>query len=171
MCVLTRDEIERELESGRLRIEPLGSDQIGPASIDLHLGPQLRVLQESQSGPIPVTDDADPNPYTDVIELVGPYLLPPGHTVHGITREVLHLPPDVCGWLEGRSRIARLGLTVHVTSGFVHPGVSNRQVLELSNVSSVSLLIHPGVRICQIVLERTEGEAVYRGRFAEQRGP
>ncbi len=31
-------------------------------------------------------------------------------------------------------------------------------------------LIH-GVRLCQIVLMRTEGRAVYRGRFATQERP
>ena len=78
------------------------------------------------------------------------------------------LPPDVCGFLEGRSRFARLGLMVHVTSAFVQPGVRNRQVLEMSNVSSRSLGIHAGVSVCQLVLMRTEGEAVYEGRFADQ---
>jgi deoxycytidine triphosphate deaminase len=38
----------------------------------------------------------------------------------------------------------------------------------MSNVSKRALRIHPGVRLCQLVLLRTEGEAVYRGRFAEQ---
>ena len=168
MCVLTRGEIERELASGRLRITPLEPDQIGPASVDLHLGSELRVLRRAAGDPIDVTDDADPAAYTEVIDLAEPYQLSPGHTVHGITHETLNLPPNLCGWLEGRSRIARLGLTVHVTSGFVHPGVCNRQVLELSNVSAVPLVLHAGVRICQIVLERTEGEAVYNGRFANQ---
>ena len=71
-------------------------------------------------------------------------------------------------FLEGRSRFARLGLMIHVTSAFVQPGVRNRQVLEMSNVSSEPLLIHAGVRICQLVLMRTEGEARYSGRFSDQ---
>ena len=100
--------------------------------------------------------------------LAEPYLLPPGVTIHGITRETVSLPPNLCGFLEGRSRYARLGLMIHVTSAFVQPGVHNRQVLEMSNVSSQPLLIHSGVRICQLVLMRTEGEAVYQGRFADQ---
>jgi deoxycytidine triphosphate deaminase len=41
-------------------------------------------------------------------------------------------------------------------------------VLEMSNVSSRSLRIQPGVRVCQLVLMRTEGSAVYAGRFAQQ---
>jgi dCTP deaminase len=171
MCVLTRDEILREISLGRLRLDPFEAEQVGAASIDLHLGSTLRVLKPGQTDPIPVTDESDPIPYTTLVEIDEPYVLAPGHTVHGVTRETLDLPPDLCGWLEGRSRIARLGLAIHVTSGFVQPGVTNRQVLELSNVSAVPLALHAGVRICQIVLERTEGEAVYRGRFASQAGP
>jgi deoxycytidine triphosphate deaminase len=53
----------------------------------------------------------------------------------------------------------------------VQPGVSNRQVLEMSNVSGHPLEIHAGVRLCQLVLMRTEGQAVYRGRFADQERP
>ena len=70
--------------------------------------------------------------------------------------------------LEGRSRFARLGLMIHVTSGFVQPGVASRQVLEMSNVSGRTLLIHAGVRLLQIVPQRCEGSAVYQGRFARQ---
>jgi deoxycytidine triphosphate deaminase len=50
----------------------------------------------------------------------------------------------------------------------VQPGVSNRQVLEMSNVSGHPLEIHAGVRICQLVVLRAEGSAVYQGRFARQ---
>jgi dCTP deaminase len=78
------------------------------------------------------------------------------------------LPGDLCGFLEGRSRFARLGLMIHVTSAFVQPGVANRQVLEMSNVADRPLRIHAGVRLCQLVLMRTEGAARYSGRFSEQ---
>jgi deoxycytidine triphosphate deaminase len=57
---------------------------------------------------------------------------------------------------------------IHVTSAFVQPGVANRQVLEMSNVAGRPLRIHAGVRLCQIVLMRTEGDARYDGRFADQ---
>jgi dCTP deaminase len=171
MGILTHGAILAELRSGRLRVEPMSHDQIGAASIDLHLGTQLRLLGAATDGPIPVRDDTDPKRDTRLIELVHPYVLEPGRTALGVTRERLILPPDVCGWLEGRSRIARLGLTVHVTSGFVQPGSANHQVLEMTNVSGVALELHAGVRICQIVLQRCEGSAVYRGQYADQDAP
>jgi dCTP deaminase len=171
MCVLTRDAILAELESGRLRIEPFELDQVGPASIDLHLGAEIRVPEPHDGEPLPLSGDCTPKPPTRLHTVREFFVLEPGATVHGATRERLFLPPDLCGWLEGRSKFARVGLTVHATSGFVHPGVANHQVLELSNVSAVPLALHPGLRICQIVLERTEGSAIYRGRFASQTSP
>ena len=165
--ILTRDAIRREIDAGRVVIDPFALDQIGPASIDLHLGDEIRVMHEGRD-PVPVTDDVDYRTFTEVQRLDVPYALTPGETIHGITRERIRLPPDVGGWLEGRSRYARLGLMIHVTSGFVAPGVNNRQVLEMSNVAGRPLAIRAGTRLCQIVLQRAEGEAVYRGRFATQ---
>ena len=170
MAVLTREAILKELESGRLRVEPLAPDQVGPASIDLTLGREIRVL-EPGGDVIPIRDAEDFRDHSVEQTLDQPYVLEPGGTIHGITVEKITLPTDLCGFLEGRSRFARLGLMIHVTSAFVQPGVSNRQVLEMSNVAGHPLQIHAGVRLCQIVLMRTEGEATYRGRFADQERP
>jgi dCTP deaminase len=167
MAVLTRDAILAAIDAGRVVLEPFSRDQVGAASIDLTLGDEIRVI-ETHGEPIPILADADYRDYTRVERLERPFLLRPGATVHGITRERITLPEDLCGLLEGRSRFARLGLMIHVTSAFVQPGVSNRQVLEISNVAGRALELHPGVRICQLVLLRTEGRATYRGRFADQ---
>jgi dCTP deaminase len=170
MAILTRDAILRELEAGRLRVDPLEPDQVGPASIDLTLGREIRVL-EPGGDVIPIRDSEDFRNHSVERTLDEPYVLKPGGTIHGITVERITLPTDLCGFLEGRSRFARLGLMIHVTSAFVQPGVSNRQVLEMSNVAGHPLQIHAGVRLCQIVLMRTEGNATYRGRFAGQERP
>ena len=167
MTVLTRDAILAELDSGRLVISPFERDQLGAASIDLTLGDEIRVFDAGQA-PIDLVDATDYREFTRVRQLDEPYVLAPGSTIHGITRERITLPSQLCGFLEGRSRFARLGLMIHVTSAFVQPGVANRQVLEMSNVAGHPLRIHSGVRLCQIVLLRTDGEATYAGRFAEQ---
>ena len=150
-------------------ITPFERELVGAASIDLTLGNEIRVIQTGAAA-IPIAADVDYRSFTSHRRLESPFVLEPGVTIHGITRERLTLPPDLCGLLEGRSRFARLGLMIHVTSAFVQPGVSNRQVLEISNVAGHPLEIHPGTRLCQIVLLRTEGKATYRGRFADQGG-
>ncbi len=165
--VLTCEAIRRELAAGRLEIDPFTDDQVGPASIDLHLGDEVRVMEVGGDA-VAVTDEADYHAITRLRSLAQPYVLAPGETILGMTRERIRLPPDLAGWLEGRSRYARLGLMIHVTAGFVAPGVNSRQVLEMSNVAKHPLTIHAGVRLCQIVLQRCDGEAVYAGRFARQ---
>ena len=167
MSVLTREVILAEIASGRLNIDPFSPEQLGAASIDLTLGDEIRVF-ESSDGPIDLREDADYRDHTQLHRLDEPYVLVPGCTIHGITRERVCLPVNICGFLEGRSRFARLGLMIHVTAGFVAPGVDSRQVLEMSNVSTHPLAIHAGVRVCQLVLERCEGSAIYTGRFANQ---
>jgi dCTP deaminase len=167
VAVLTREAILAELDAGRVRITPFSREQVGAASIDLTLGDEIRVMNGG-SEPIDIRSDQDFRDHTRVRRLDQPHVLEPGRTIHGITVERIALPPNLCGFLEGRSRFARLGLMIHVTSAFVQPGVDNRQVLEMSNVSERPLRIHAGVRVCQIVLMRTDGEAVYAGRFADQ---
>ena len=167
MSVLTRDAILQEFESQRLVIDPFDLSQVGSASIDLTLGDEIRIILPG-AGPIDIVEDADYREHTEVRSLDEPYVLESGATIHGITRERVVLPTDLCGFLEGRSRFARLGLMIHVTSALVQPGVSNRQVLEIGNISGQPLRIHAGVRICQLVLMRTEGDARYEGRFSDQ---
>jgi dCTP deaminase len=55
-----------------------------------------------------------------------------------------------------------------MTASFVQPGINNRQVLEIGNLAPFPLVLKPGVRICQMILERTEGEASYQGKFRNQ---
>jgi dCTP deaminase len=165
--ILTSDSIRAEVAAGNISIDPFDPDMIGPASVDLHLGDEVRILDEAPEG-IDIHDDTDYRRYSHVESLDAPLALHAGETVLGITRERVRLAANICGWLEGRSRFARLGLTIHVTAGFVSPGIDNRQVLEISNLSGRTLKIHAGTRICQIVLQRTDGSAVYKGRFADQ---
>lgn len=167
MAVLTHDAILAELASGSLVIDPLAEDQVGPASIDLTLGDEIRVI-ESGGDPIDIRDETDYRRFTRVARLTEPYVLESGATIHGITRERIEMPENMVGFLEGRSRFARLGLMIHVTSALVQPGVRNHQVLEMGNIAGHPLRIHAGVRICQLVLMRTEGVATYSGRFASQ---
>ena len=50
-----------------------------------------------------------------------------------MTFESVTLPPDLVGWLDGRSSLARLGLMVHVTAHRIDPGWSGCIVLEFYN--------------------------------------
>jgi dCTP deaminase len=167
MCVLTREVILREIRDGNIVIDPFDESLVGPGSVDLHLSNEIRTFLP-KSEIYHVTDEPDFEQMTVRRVVEDYFVLQPGETIHGITRERIKLSPNLCGRLEGRSRFARLGLMIHVTAGVVQPCVDNRQVLELSNTSREPLAIHPGVRICQFIFERTEGRAVYEGMFRDQ---
>lgn len=168
MSILTREEILREIAAGRVRIEPFDPEAVGPASVDLRLGGEFRVFRKAHEV-VRVTEETDYEAVTEKITVTDALMLMPGETVLGITRERITLPPGLCGWLEGRSRFARLGLLVHVSASFMQPGIANKQCLELSNFSPMPLAVTPGLPICQFIFQRTVGEARYEGRFKDQR--
>ena len=160
------------IKDGRIRINPFEKDQIGPTSIDLTLGNEFRVFRKVRKV-FHVREDMNYEEVTQVISVKdGDYLLlMPGELVHGITKEKVRLPEDLAGWIEGRSRFARIGLMIHVTAGLVQPGCDNKQVLEISNMSPMPIALYPGTRICQIILEQVEGTAKYEGKFKDQTKP
>jgi len=167
MSVLTRQEILKEIRQGSVEIEPFDEGQVGPGSIDLHLGSEFRVFKKLRNACV-VEDNISVEDLTERLETEESFTLMPGETVLGITLERIKLPANICGWLEGRSRFARMGLVIHMTAGFVQPGINNRQVLEIGNLAPFPLVLKPGVRVCQMILERTEGKASYDGRFKSQ---
>ena len=169
MSILTRDAILEEMDKGNIVIEPFTREQIGPGSVDLHLGNDFRVFKKVHQI-VKVTEDIDYESFSEAVYVEdGKYLvLMPNETILGITRERIHLSGNLCGWLEGRSRYARLGLLVHISASFMQPGINNHQVLEMSNCSPMPLAIYPRTRICQFVFGRTEGVATYRGKFKDQ---
>ena len=169
MAILTRDEILRRLRAGDIEIDPFTEDTVGPASVDLHLANSFRVFRRVRDI-LHVTEDAD---YEAISELVNVgdddyFVLMPGETCHGVTRERIRLPDDLCGWLHGRSRFARLGLMVHITAPLVQPGVNNHQALEINNAGPMPLALRPGTAVCQIIFETCVGRAHYAGRYRDQ---
>ena len=170
MSILTRDAILEEMKTGGVVIEPFTEDQLGPGSVDLHLGNDFRVFKKVHRI-VKVTEDIDYDSFSETVYVEdGKYLvLMPNETILGITRERIHLSENLCGWLEGRSRYARLGLLVHISASFMQPGIDNHQVLKMSNCSPMPLAIYPGTKICQFVFGRTEGGATYGGKFKNQR--
>jgi dCTP deaminase len=63
------------------------------------------------------------------------------------------LPDDLLGRLEGRSSIARLGITVHSTAAVFEPGWIGTATMELSNLGRMPVALYPGMRICAFSFE------------------
>jgi dCTP deaminase len=172
MATIGRNELLKLIENRSIRIEPFTKKQIGPASIDLHLSDSFRVF-ETPRDVFHVREDADYRQLTRAVKVGrnGSFLIMPNELVQGITEETLTLPPTLSGRIEGRSRFARLGLLIHLSSGFIQPGSTGKVVLEILNVSPLPLALHPGTAICQVIIEEARGATKYEGAFAGQTAP
>lgn len=169
MSVLTYNKILESIEKGEIGIDPYEPENVGPGSIDLRLGDRFRVFDQD-NGTFDVDEEADYRKISSSYRQ-NQLVIQPQETVLGITLERITLPPHLCGWLEGRSRFARLGLMVHISASFMQPGISNHQVLEISNMGHLPMRLHAGTRICQFIFQETMGEARYKGHFQDQGEP
>lgn len=172
MSVLIGNEIDKALKKKLIIIEPFEKSQLGPGSIDLSLGNDFRIFKKRSK----VYHVENHSHFQDITKEVhvedgGYIVIKPGEMILGITKEKITLADNISGRLEGRSRFARFGLAVHVTAGFMHPGISNHQVLEIVNLGHAPLALYPGTRICQFIFEKCSGRAKYRGRFVKQVKP
>jgi dCTP deaminase len=163
--ILAKPEILRQIHDGRIKIDPYDEDAVGPASIDLTLDNKLRVFNTDQH----ITRaDIDYKTLAKLTDIIDGYLLAPGELVLGITKERITLPGNVCGWLNSRSRFARIGLMSHIAAPFLAPGISNRQILEIYNAGRNKIKLMPGMKICHVVLQECRGAATYTGAWKDQ---
>jgi dCTP deaminase len=176
--LLSDRDIKAEIASGRVVLEPFDEGMVQPSSIDVRMDRFFRVFENHR---YPHIDPAEEQPdLTRVVEPLPdePVILHPGEFVLASTYEVVTLPDDVAGRLEGKSSLGRLGLLTHSTAGFIDPGFSGHVTLELSNVATLPIKLWPGMKIGQLCLfrlssaaEHPYGSSIYGSRYQGQRGP
>jgi len=157
--VLSDNDIRCLIREKKLVFTPaLEPEQIGPASVDLTLAGRFWVFRKKYVGKKPI--DLSRIDFSEATEVIASnsITLQPGGMCLGITREKIRMPLNLLGSLEGRSRYARMGLAVHVTSALVQPGSDNHQVLEMVNFSPFPMTIRAGMRISQIVFDEMRSE-------------
>jgi dCTP deaminase len=176
--LLSDRDIRAELAAGRVVLDPYDPIMVQPSSVDVRIDKYFRVFENHR---YPHIDPAVEQP--DLTRLVEPatdepFILHPGEFVLASTYEVITLPDDVAGRLEGKSSLGRLGLLTHSTAGWIDPGFSGHVTLELSNVATLPIKLWPGMKIGQLCLFRTSspsefpyGSSVYGSRYQGQRGP
>ncbi len=158
--VILADRSIRDLVAeGRLVIEPFDDALVQPASVDVRLGNQFRVMRNSRMTHIDPTVDNDGLMETVEVAEGEPFVLHPGEFALGHTAETFELCDDIVGIVNGKSSLGRLGLQVHATAGFVDPGFAGVIVLELSNVATLPILLRPGMKVAQMVFQRLDQPA------------
>ncbi|CAB4535717.1 Dcd Deoxycytidine deaminase [actinobacterium SCGC AAA044-D11] len=176
--LLSDRDIKAEISAGRVKVEPFEGAMIQPSSVDVRLDRFFRVFENHKYSVI--DPSIEQSELTREVEVTGDeeFILHPGEFVLASTYEVITLPDDIAGRLEGKSSLGRLGLLTHSTAGFIDPGFSGHITLELSNVANLPVKLFPGMKIGQLCLiklsspaENPYGSAVYGSRYQGQRGP
>ncbi len=178
--ILSNDGIREALRLGQIAIDPQPhADQYTTSAVDLVLGdPRLfRIWDRTRLTTPGVRADlnlaqqdfhetaksflleAPHDPDGSVV--LPPYSIHPSHLLV-MTRERVCLKREarLAGRVEGRSSYARLGLVVHLTAPTIHAGFVGHITLEMINFGPFYLRLVPfKTRICQLIIERLEGDA------------
>ncbi|MDD5022568.1 MAG: dCTP deaminase [Candidatus ainarchaeum sp.] len=152
---LSDKDILKLMKTGKLKVVPFKKEQLGPASIDLTLSDEWHFFREEYIGK---TVDLSKKGFKELTKKIKSksIILNPGEMCLGKTLEKITLAPDVMGILEGRSRYARVGLTVHITASVIQPGSNNHQILEIVNLSPLRIVLHAGMQISQMSFHKLE---------------
>ncbi len=156
--LLSRPDILEQIKKKKLVFDPPidTSLQVDQVSVDLRLGryftkfkpkDELTHLAAVRADPsIWNSDDLWEKWEADSIDVE------PGGFVLGQTLESVQLPRTLAGLIEGRSRFARLGLSMHVTAPKIDPGFHGVIVLEMCNVGNVTIRLKSGDLTAQLML-------------------
>lgn len=176
--LLSDRDIRAEIDAGRVALDPYDPSMLQPSSVDVRLDKYFRLFDNHR---YPYIDPSEEQPeLTRLLEVPAgeSLVLHPGEFVLGSTYESVTLPDDIAARLEGKSSLGRLGLLTHSTAGFIDPGFSGHVTLELSNVSTLPILLWPGMKVGQTCFFRLSspaqnpyGSQQYGSRYQGQRGP
>lgn len=157
--MLSHQSIRRYIQGRTILVSPLPTDeQFQPCTLDLRI--DIDSLQ-----PKVVIESGRINPSFDRV------VIEPSRLYLACTKERIGLPPNLAGQLMGRSSLARLGLVVHQTGGFIDPGFVGNITLEISSVDRPVTIVRDQ-RICQLGFYLLDEPTVspYRGKYQGNTG-
>ena len=180
--ILSDIELRAELQAGRVVIDPQPSeDRINGASVDMTLHNEIWEFPDKSKATGIQIDPSKPG--VQIRELIkgqsevrvlshdDQYVLSPNRLTLGQTGEIVELPLHLAARIEGKSSLARLGVSIHATAPTVLPGFKGRLTLEMNNIGPYDVVLKRGMLIAQLIVERVGLPVLreYRGQFQGQK--
>jgi dCTP deaminase len=175
--ILTDREIRIALKDGAIAIAPTPdlSIAITSTAIDLTLSDVFKEWRPLNG--VQICPGKAGYKYSDLakqfqVDGKEPYVLRPQSFVLAWTAEKVTIPikSKLAARVEGKSSLARLGVSIHVTAPIIHAGFTGQIQLEMFNFGPHEIVLNKGMWICQLVFEQTSGtpERGYEGLFSGQ---
>lgn len=179
MTVLSDHTLRQYIASGHIGWtwasgEVIETPLIQPASVDMTLGDTFRTLRNHTVDYIDLVERPD----LTELHVTTEFVLHPGEFALATTRERVIVPRELAAQVNGKSSLGRLGLSIHVTAGFIDPGFSGQITLELSNLLRIPIKLRRGMPIAQICFMRLDlpccdpyGSESLGSHYQNQTGP
>jgi dCTP deaminase len=152
--ILVDWQIRDRIGRGFIGIDPFDPNLVQPNSLDIRLGDHFVWYN-------PGADVIDPYDSVSIRAGTGEYCaphidIPPGKFLLAETLECISLPDNIVASIEGKSSIARLGIALHQTGGWIDAGFRGTITLEISNANQRPVRLYAGMPIGQLVFYTTE---------------
>ncbi len=138
-------------------IYPFNDNQLQPCSYDVRLDHMIKRFVKIEGSRVhTIMGDSKTLHGIEMVEfdIRNGYALEPGEFILGSTIEAVSIPDHLACRFEGKSSLGRIGLTTHVTAGFVDPGFRGTITLEIKNENQFPIILKPGMFIGQLCFFR-----------------
>lgn len=144
-------DILKALESGDITIENFDQNRLQPATYDVLLGYSFMTFEKHEFAVVDPRQDNSQYMRKHTLKSKDDFfILHPKEFCLAVTHDFVGVGPAYSMELMGKSSLARLGLIIHTTGGFIDPGNSLNITLELFNANSAPIKLYPEMKIGQI---------------------
>ncbi|HEY4502745.1 MAG TPA: dCTP deaminase [Candidatus Paceibacterota bacterium] len=146
-------DIKKAVNAGEITLSDFDVKRLQPVSYDILLGNKFFLTETHTDGFIDPHRRKFPQAREIHIKDNEQFVLHPGVSVLAWSRDYFG-SSEYLIQLSGKSSLARIGLIVHNTAGIVNPGDYLNITLELFNLNSIPIILHPGMEIAQLTFSR-----------------
>lgn len=156
--MLSDKDILKAMREGLLSISPFDEKQLRPAGISFNLGKEILIPKPTKLIDLKKNDNLE----YDKAEISEdkPFIIQPQQFVLGHTEEILSVSTKLGFIIEGRSTLARLGISVEQSATIVDPGHNERPItLEIYNCGPSPVTLYRGMSIAKGLVFKLSSQA------------
>ncbi len=171
--MLSDREIKKYIGQGKIKISPFVASQLGPSHYKVRLGKTLLIPKAGQLIDLRLSEVEVPYKKIELTEMG--YILEPNQFLLGQTLELVAMDKDILIFIDGRSILARLGISIHQCSTTLLPGQESHIItLEIFNAGKFRVKLYPNLKVGKIIffqskLKNSKGNSEYGGLYSGQK--